>query len=189
MGYEDAKATVLLATTCICCGRPLVDAVSVTYGIGPECRKKHGFNQKCSDEDRVKANKLVWDAAVATDAFTVITICDDLAKLGFDVLATKVRERFVQVTITVEPPGYLLVCTNYDGAVTPYFNAEIKMIPGRKPVFSKGTGKGGKDEWKGWAVPVEQRPALWSALQRHYPGAAGIGPKGAFLVALDSAAA
>ena len=42
--YETAPATLLLATNCACCGRPLVDADSVTAGVGPECRKKHGFN-------------------------------------------------------------------------------------------------------------------------------------------------
>lgn len=43
MGYENAPATKLLATHCCCCARPLVDAKSVELGIGPECRKRHGF--------------------------------------------------------------------------------------------------------------------------------------------------
>jgi hypothetical protein len=45
MSYESAPATKLLATHCACCSRPLVDAVSVETGIGPDCRKKHGYTQ------------------------------------------------------------------------------------------------------------------------------------------------
>lgn len=183
MGYEDAKATKLLATNCICCGRPLVDAKSVEIGIGPDCRAKHGFDQECSEESRRAANVLVHAASLATDAFTILTICEDLSKLGFAKLAAKVRDQFTQVTIEAMADGSLLVNANWDAMVTPAFNADIKRIPGRKPVISKGTGKGGKDEWKGWAVPVQQKSALWSTLQKHYPGAAGTGPKGPFLVA------
>lgn len=184
MGYEDATATKLLATNCLCCGRPLLDAKSVEIGIGPDCRAKHGYDIAATDEQRTEANKLVHAAATAVDAFTVLTICDDLAKLGFQALAAKVQDRFVQVTITTHEGGMLLVNTSYNASVTPAFNADIKRIPGRKPVMSKGTGRGGKDEWKGWAIPANQRAALWNALQAHYPGAAGIGPKGAFQVKL-----
>ena len=38
MSYENAPATKMLATNCCCCGRPLVDSMSVELGIGPECR-------------------------------------------------------------------------------------------------------------------------------------------------------
>lgn len=34
--YETAPATRKLATHCVCCGRPLVDARSVSLGIGPK---------------------------------------------------------------------------------------------------------------------------------------------------------
>lgn len=43
MSYESAPATKMLATHCACCARPLVDAVSVEAGVGPECRRRHGF--------------------------------------------------------------------------------------------------------------------------------------------------
>lgn len=44
MSYETAPATIMLATQCACCRRPLVDAVSIETGMGPVCRKRHGFN-------------------------------------------------------------------------------------------------------------------------------------------------
>ena len=38
MSYENAPATMLVATHCCVCNRPLVDADSVEMGIGPTCR-------------------------------------------------------------------------------------------------------------------------------------------------------
>lgn len=40
--YTAAPATALVATVCCACGRPLVDADSVTRGMGPECAEKYG---------------------------------------------------------------------------------------------------------------------------------------------------
>lgn len=45
MSYESAPATILLATRCACCGRELLDAESVEKGMGPTCRRKHGFTK------------------------------------------------------------------------------------------------------------------------------------------------
>jgi hypothetical protein len=42
MGYETSAATQLVATACVFCGRPLVDADSVQLGIGPICAQKYG---------------------------------------------------------------------------------------------------------------------------------------------------
>ena len=61
--YENAPATIMLATHCCCCGRPLVDAISVELGIGPECR--NGRTDGISQEQREICNKLTAAAAVA----------------------------------------------------------------------------------------------------------------------------
>lgn len=50
-GYEAAAATRLLATHCICCRRPLLDAVSVEAGMGPVCRQRHGATAPEADPD------------------------------------------------------------------------------------------------------------------------------------------
>ena len=42
--YENAPATKMAATNCCCCGKSLVDALSVNVGVGPECRKNYGIN-------------------------------------------------------------------------------------------------------------------------------------------------
>lgn len=54
--YENAPATKLVATHCACCGKALVDALSVDIGIGPICRGKWGFNKPCAEAD--------WDSAM-----------------------------------------------------------------------------------------------------------------------------
>ena len=95
MSYENAPATKLLATACACCGRDLVDAVSVETGIGPECRKKYAIDSDVSEAARKEANALVFAVAqknvgrrVAYPAF------ERLAQLGFVVLAERIAKRF-----------------------------------------------------------------------------------------------
>ena len=60
-GYENAPATQMLSTHCVCCGRALLDSISVSMGIGPECRGH--FDGGITEEVREQANKLVRDAA------------------------------------------------------------------------------------------------------------------------------
>jgi len=43
MSYESAPATILIATHCAICARPLVDADSVERGVGPDCADKYGY--------------------------------------------------------------------------------------------------------------------------------------------------
>lgn len=57
--YENAPATKMLATACACCGRPLVDAVSVETGVGPDCRKKHGYAEAQGPADWEGARQIL----------------------------------------------------------------------------------------------------------------------------------
>lgn len=50
-GYEDAPGTKLLAVSCAVCAHPLLDAVSVEAGIGPDCRAKYGYAEAQGDPD------------------------------------------------------------------------------------------------------------------------------------------
>ena len=69
MSYESAPATAMLATHCAACGRPLLDADSVEAGLGPECRKRHGFAKADAEPDwaavRLHLNLVGEDADVA----------------------------------------------------------------------------------------------------------------------------
>lgn len=57
--YENAPATKFVATHCACCGRALVDALSVQTGIGPDCRGMHGFDDVPTSPDFVSARTFI----------------------------------------------------------------------------------------------------------------------------------
>jgi len=169
MTYESAPATALLATQCCVCGRPLLDAKSVELGIGPICRKKHGYNiADISDEARTAANGLVH--RIAANGSTLESLADiaALLELGFDKLAGKIEARMTSITIKADG-GVLSVKAPYDVD----FVSAVKSIRGRR--WNKET--------KTWGVPASERRALWNALKAYYPGVLAIGPKGAFQVA------
>src|SRR6266567_2564619 len=42
-GYEQEAGTVMLATSCLICGRPLRDPESIERGVGPYCAQKHAM--------------------------------------------------------------------------------------------------------------------------------------------------
>lgn len=101
MSYENAPATKLLATACACCGRDLVDAVSVETGIGPECRKKYSVDTDVSEAARREANQIVYGLAQKGVGYRAYRpAIARLAELGFDVLAARIAKRFR----TVVPP-------------------------------------------------------------------------------------
>ncbi len=68
MSYEEAPATKMLATHCIFCSRPLLDASSVEAGIGPICRGKVGYNDPVPNHARQEANKLIHRIATNRQA-------------------------------------------------------------------------------------------------------------------------
>lgn len=93
--YQNAPATKLLATACACCGRPLVDAVSVEMGIGPDCRAKYGVDDVQDAAARDEANALVHAVAKkGVEKKFVIEVCRKLEALGFVVLASRIMKRF-----------------------------------------------------------------------------------------------
>lgn len=169
MGYENAPGTAMLATHCACCARPLLDAKSVEIGMGPICRKKHGYGLVVSDEARVAANKLVYLIALRQQGFEVLQHTAALRVLGFEKLAGIIEKRVAPIRVLVVD-GEVRIVTPYNE----YFVARIRQIPGRR--WHK--------EEKVWSVPLTQRRALWTALGLHFEGQLGIGPKGGFVVAV-----
>jgi hypothetical protein len=176
MSYENARATVKLATHCVCCGRPLVDATSVELGIGPECRK--GDNGGIPDDVRVEANKYVYEAALAADqgrVGDVIIIAGKIRDLGLDKLASKVGRRFknaernADITIDVEGDEYV-VSTPFRRGDKEAFIAAWRKIPGRR--YRNGRNY----------IPIAQKKALWTLLQDFFGGKFGKGPKGIFRI-------
>lgn len=116
--YENAPATKLLATNCACCGRALVDAVSVETGVGPDCREMHGYAEAQGDADWARADRFLDGAVmldetqqtpreavnilvhrVARSAKTIdknfaAAIFNAIDALGFSVLAERIAKRF-----------------------------------------------------------------------------------------------
>lgn len=154
--YEAAPATLLLATHCACCGRPLVDAVSVETGVGPDCRARHGYLADAAPEARAEANALVHAIAVEQTGPGVLAATARLAALGFVKLAARVADRLGQGAVSVRrhPCGErLIVVAPYDAEAV----AAWRGLPGRR--------------WEGGAnvVPCGSEAALRALLAAHYP--------------------
>lgn len=175
MSYETAPATIMLATHCCCCGRPLVDAISVEMGIGPECRK--GRTDGITKEQQEVCNKLTHAAALAAQEGQVEKVrfyAAEIRALGLVELADKVEHRFVNAErlakITIVQSGDMLSIR------TPWkrngdFVAAWRSIPGRR------YGGGGKN-----VVPVGSKRELWDLLKKFFPGIYGKGPQGLFKI-------
>lgn len=175
--YTNAPATSLLATHCVACGRPLLDAASVEAALGPTCRERFGVHDVVSDEARREANALISRLATRhPGGLEVVSICDRLRALGMEALAGRVEERTVAIRIAEydhsSEPGYLVISPYSEEA-----NARFRAIDGRRflrdPVGVEGPG---------WWFPVESRNALWRAVQASFSGQLALGPKGAFLI-------
>lgn len=168
MSYEDAPSTQLVATHCAVCNRPLVDAVSVETGIGPDCRARYGYDVQAEPEARQAANKLVHDlAAGAFEGAALVGVLNDLRALGFAKLSGRIAYKKAVIAIE-EGPGGLWVRTPYRPESVPSF----RRIPGR--------------HWDGERkvniIPETRKADLWQVLRAHFAGALAVGPKGAFLV-------
>jgi hypothetical protein len=163
----------MLATQCACCGLPLVDAKSVETGVGPDCRKKHGFDLDVPESVRSEANVIVHAIAMQQDGAEVIELCARLHSLGFVKLASRVGKRVGCVRIE-EDGDQLVVRAPFNGD---HVNA-MRRVPGRR----------WDREAKADRVPVTSKPALWSALCSVWSGKLGVGPRGMFVIGSKSAA-
>jgi|688.fasta_scaffold07801_28 hypothetical protein len=176
MSYTNAPATVLLATQCCACGRPLVDATSVELGIGPECRA--GFDGGISDDVRQQANKLTHKAALAAQEgriHEVQAIAGELVALGLAGLAEKVASRFTnaerlaKIHLTVVGDS-LKVVTPYRRGDSEAFISAWRAVPGRRY----------RDKANFVPLTSEARRAVYDLLTRFFPGQYAKGPKGVF---------
>jgi hypothetical protein len=188
MSYENAPATELVATSCACCGRPLVDATSVETGVGPICREKHGFAdaQWPPNWDRVApilaelgvtygggedpreiCNRIVHRIACEIDTPEVVArLIEAVSGLGYVTLASRVAERYhgkLSVLVDEESGEYLLR--------SPY---SPELVDGLRTI----RGRRWDREEKIWRLPAGARRKLWDALKRAFPGALLTTPKG-----------
>lgn len=131
MNHENAPATKLLATACACCGRALVDAVSVETGIGPDCREKFGVAADATNRD--EANALVHEVAKkGVSKSDCRAICAKLRDIGFEALAARIMKRF---RMQLAPAADVAACRaeyrailadmTYDNVTAKEFNALV----------------------------------------------------------------
>ena len=198
MTHENAKATILAATHCICCGRSLVDAVSVEMGIGPVCRGKYlPDDADVTHDQRKEANALVFKAACNdTSNADKLLIADQVEALGFPKFAEIVRKRFLKDSVRLEPKAITFGKGQYAKTLPAYvvnvpynsktkaFNAALKNAidwRDRTPVW---TVKNGKKVWGGWAIKGKSavKAQLLEVLAKYFKGQAAIGPKGTFII-------
>lgn len=171
MSYEDAPATRMVATRCVACGRPLVDAVSVEAGMGPDCRERHGYYDEAPDEARADANRRVHRLAVGgllPAEVAAELIC--VRALGFARLADRLELRLCRIFVEDVDDAVMTVEVPFH----PTFSVELRRaVPWAR--------------WDGqrWATPSARRSrnAVWRLLRAFFPGSVGRGPKGLFVVA------
>lgn len=177
MSYENAPATRLLATHCAACSRPLVDSVSVEAGIGPDCRKKHGFAARIaqlSEEDRAAANKLVHMIALNQAGDDVLAAVVSLRFLGFGVLADRILDRLDAIRVEHDEAGRLLVAFPFSEDAVATFKA---AVPASRRSWDK--------KLKRWILPrtASTRLAVVRALSAAFPGRTLVGPGGSMTLA------
>lgn len=115
--YENAPATILLATHCCVCGRPLCDSDSVEIGIGPTCRGK----------SNVVDGPVDWNV-----------VCDELGKFAAmhksDPAAVCMFERAMlyigQDGMAQDVQGFANVITHYIAAVGTRFDPQVGNLVG-----------------------------------------------------------
>lgn len=168
MGYEDSAACKMLATHCSACARPLVDAVSVEIGMGPDCRKKYFKDPEgITPEERSEANVLVYKIALLQKGVEVINATNALRNMGFAALADRIADRLAAVVVK-EDGAVLAVYTPYDEKTV----WAMKKIPGRK--WDK--------EKKANVFPLASKAAIWLMMKKNFKGLLGYGKNGLFVI-------
>lgn len=179
LNYESAPSTKMLATHCAVCGRPLVDALSVEIGMGPDCRKKYGkeFEGVTNDARRV-ANKAVHRLAVWRHLMkaNIATLDDSRAALsdialvqqvGLSNLARTLENRLCSIRIEDRGADAMTMRTPYvDEFGRSMWRCEARW----------------NAEEKAWSFPRARRRDVYEALRRTFPRALGLGPSGAFVI-------
>jgi len=193
-GYEAAPSTLLLATHCACCGRPLRDAPSVERGVGPDCAEKHGYGnaeapaawgrvfqltdglvavaelQAWGGDARKGANVLTHRIAARPEGEEVPALIETIAALGFVKLANRLQERLVEarglvvLTERAAPTGGTYLAMTTEHLSDEQFNALLTELRAIKGRRWDAASKENR-------IPSGEKKALWIALRRALHGA------------------
>lgn len=183
--YTAAPAVSLVATDCAACSRPLLDAVSVETGMGPTCRKRHGYGVAqapadwtaaraaiagvvgldLGDDARIAANRLVHRIAAAPGSTDVPALLVAVSALGFVQVAGAIAGNLrpvVRVIRETAPTEQYVVDvargTLPDASFEAFVDA-LRGVPGRR---------WDRDRYAN-VVPARRRRELWGALKASLP--------------------
>ena len=196
--YENAAKTKLIATHCVCCGRPLCDAQSVETGVGPICGRKYGYD-KCDRDadfqraivssktagcyDSVAALVANSDARSACNVLTHLLaadpenkrrdhIIDAIRYLGFSKLAERLKDRLTgsrgELTVAVDGQYLLVSSVNLSGDMFTALLTEFRSVPGRRWM----------PELRSNRFPASSKSQLWRAMCRAAAGCRLVSDKG-----------
>jgi hypothetical protein len=172
MTYENAPAAAMVATHCAVCARPLVDALSVELGIGPDCRKRYApelfAGASGLSADRAEANAHLHWVAIHQDSAEVRERVARIHALGFPALAERIAKRLGCVRIEQDGDTFLV-----RAPFNPEHVERLRRVPGRRWDSASKADR----------IPLASKAALWAALVAVHAGRLGIGPKGMFLFA------
>ena len=180
-------------TYCAVCAHSLTDAPSVELGIGPDCRRQHGYDRPdgaadqqradgeiaraiaiderlanlrtrlLSDDPRIWKRVLVRQIAVSQRGTAAAHLTAALHAVGWVQLAAAIAKRLGSAVIEQEGNVLLLRARR-----TPTLVAELRKVPGRMWHGGRGVN----------VVPAAQGPALWTLLKRALPiGTIVVGPR------------
>ena len=168
-----------VSSHCVCCGKLLTDIESINRGIGPECLGKGYEIPEFKKETIYELTRMAAKASEAGDIESVMTIIRTIhSEHDLPILAEKMLRRFrnakknAKIKIIDVGNGKLRISTPFKRSQKSDFLAAWRAIQGVQFSFGR----------RSWSVPIESRPAVWSLLQKFFPGAYGEGPKGLFRV-------
>lgn len=196
----------LLNCPCLICDTKLTDPTSVTLGIGPTCRKGHGWAdiEALPPGDNARAKALVYEAAVCRDKDPkrVLDISVELLGMGLTKLATRIQDRFIEVRLHLTDAPEVRWDRNANGGrggevetgatirvlqvKTPYNggfrDTLFRSCNYRRSVYVADDKAPSGRRFSHWEVKYEEARGLYRALATCYPGKSAIGPKGLFNV-------
>jgi len=207
MGYENAPATILLATHCAVCSRPLVDAESIERGIGPDCAKKHGFGLAQHAprwQDAASALRYVDVANVGEEIMEHLGAVDasdinpELARgyanrLTHFVACHQDGELVLAAVRAIEALGFVKLAERIAsrmGCVRIEEQGDALVVrapynPDHVERMRQVPGRRFVRETRGGydLVPVSSKRALWAALKASFAGRLGVSARGMFVIA------
>jgi len=204
MNNDHTKSPVynMVPTHCSCCRRPLVDATSVEFGVGPICRNKYGYEDAhpvTPDIDAAMTAVMgkfsdlafagrVMKAVKADDSRKAANLLNCLMAVS---LKKKVSEADIMLgTEALATLGYTTLASRVSEVLTAVkieeVNGRVKVVTPYNETFVASTRaiKGSRydRDAKCWTVPVTEKAALWGAIKESFSGEMGMGPKGMFKI-------